>query len=411
MAELSEKLVIKWSDPLGAEWQRYLGRSWRKIQHGFAVRMSDKFFKQLLDLYQLDRCRPVVAPNVVAKDVRCEDSEPVEGPEVARFRSAVGKLLWLSHVRPDVSYIAKELARHVQKPCAIHVQMLKSVLRFLKGTRNAEYHIVRDVSVPLGVVDGWVDASWGSDFGRRSTSGGLLLGSGVQLTHWSRTQPVITTSSCESELLAVCLGAQEALLVANLFKELELSPQVNIHSDSRSALDWLNKKGVGRLKHIELRQMWVQEAVMQERLRMIFVQGADNPADLLTKVLPGPRLRRLAQQVGMSYDEVELAMLDEAEPDTELPEEGGAAHNMFWFLLVAGAWQTACWTYRVARWSWSGLAEVYYCAFPERRASCFEGLTKGKGKGKQNTTRERGTYMGEPRAFGTGPAMRPFRVA
>ena len=410
-AEISRDLLVKWSEPIEADWQRYLGKLWRRTQHGFAVRMSNKFFKQLLDLYQLDQCRPVAAPNVAAKDLRAGDSELLEGPEVVRFRSAVGKLLWLSHVRPDVSYLAKELARHVQKPCAVHVRILKSVLRFLKGTREAEYHIVRDPAVDVGCVCAWVDASWGSDFGRRSTSGGFLYASGVPLTHWARTQPVITTSSCESELLAVCAGAQEALLVANLCEEIGLTPRVVVHSDSKSALDWLHKKGVGRLKHIELRQMWIQEAVMQKRLSMEFIQGADNIADLLTKTLSGPRLRALAQRAGMSYPEAELAMLEEVELDPELSEEGGVAHGVLSVVLVAGVWQITSWSFQVLRWIRRGLCEVYYFFFPGQRVVSYA-VPFGKGKGKQvTTTTTRGTHMGEPRAFGRGPAMSPFRVA
>ena len=100
-----------------------------------------------------------MAPSVSAADLRSEDSPQLAAAEVARFRSAVGKLFWLAHIRPDVAYLAKELARHVQQPCEVHVRAVKSVLRYLAGTRAAELRIECPIGSDLAMVDVWLDAS------------------------------------------------------------------------------------------------------------------------------------------------------------------------------------------------------------------------------------------------------------
>ena len=43
--------------------------------------------------------------------------------------------------------------------------------------------------------------------------------------------------------------------------------------------------GVGRVRHIQTRFLWVQERVRQGDLRVLQVQGSSNAADLGTKIL------------------------------------------------------------------------------------------------------------------------------
>ena len=131
---------------------------------------------------------------------------------------------------------------------------VKLLLRYLAGTRRAVYYLKLQPGRRDRDQEVWVDASWGSDIGRRSTSGGILYCGGMGMTHWSRTQSVVTTSSCEAELLAISAGAQEGLLLQTLWEELGETVKLTIFTDSKAAVDWISKKGAGRLKHIQLRQ-------------------------------------------------------------------------------------------------------------------------------------------------------------
>eukprot|EP00972_Heterocapsa_arctica_P042250 6228655-Heterocapsa_arctica.AAC.1 len=53
-----------------------------------------------------------------------------------RYRALVGKLMWLSSVRPDLGYTIKELARSLQTPTAENEACLKRVLRYLISTKH-----------------------------------------------------------------------------------------------------------------------------------------------------------------------------------------------------------------------------------------------------------------------------------
>ena len=37
------------------------------------------------------------------------------------------------------------------------------------------------------------------------------------------------------------------------------------------------------MRHIEVKDLWLQEAICRSRLKVIKVKGAENPADLFTK--------------------------------------------------------------------------------------------------------------------------------
>ena len=45
----------------------------------------------------------------------------------------------------------------------------------------------------------------------------------------------------------------------------------------------MSRKGVGKLRHIEVRRVWLQDLVEQCRIMVHKVQGTINPSDLLTK--------------------------------------------------------------------------------------------------------------------------------
>ena len=125
------------------------------------------------------------------------------------------------------------------------------------------------------------------------------------MTHWSRTQSVVTTSSCEAELLAISAGAQEGLLLQKLWEELGEAVKLTIFTDSKAAVDWISKKGAGRLKHIKLRQFGVQEVVRLGRFTLQHVAGATNTADMLTKFLAGNKLRQAAALAGLDVEATE----------------------------------------------------------------------------------------------------------
>ena len=75
--------------------------------------------------------------------------------------------------------------------------------------------------------------------------------------------------------------------------------EVELLTDSKSARDLLHKVGLGRLKHVETRRLWLQQAVQEGRLSLHKVDTESNLADLLTKAMQRQRLEDLRERLGV----------------------------------------------------------------------------------------------------------------
>ena len=106
------------------------------------------------------------------------------------------------------------------------------------------------------------------------------------LKHWASTQKKITLSSGEAELGAVVRGFSEVLGIQSVASDLgvELTPEV--HADSSAAIGICRRCGIGKVRHLAVAQLWVQDLVRSKACSLHKVLGTENPADLMTKPLP-----------------------------------------------------------------------------------------------------------------------------
>ena len=74
---------------------------------------------------------------------------------------------------------------------------------------------------------------------------------------------------------------------------------IQIYSDSSAARSVARRRGIGgRPRHLQTRHLWLQSRVALGHLKMEVVAGERNPADTLTKPLPGRRIREWSEHVG-----------------------------------------------------------------------------------------------------------------
>jgi hypothetical protein len=143
------------------------------------------------------------------------------------------------------------------------------------------------------------DSDWaGCRATRKSTSGGLIQLDGVALKAWSSTQATVATSSGEAELHAAVKAASEGLGFQSLAKDLGVELAVEVVVDSSAAKSIMSCDGLGKTKHIEVKSLWVQEAVGSGRISVAWVPGDRNPADVLTKPHSFESFKLRLQSVG-----------------------------------------------------------------------------------------------------------------
>ena len=101
---------------------------------------------------------------------------------------------------------------------------------------------------------------WGGDaITRRSTSGGCIFAGRHLLQHWSRTQQVVSLSPAEAELHAFTKCSAEGLAAANMMIECYVPIPLNVLTDSSAARGIIKRNGVGKVKHLEFKCLWIQE--------------------------------------------------------------------------------------------------------------------------------------------------------
>ena len=119
----------------------------------------------------------------------------------------------------------------------------------------------------------YVDSDWASGWSRKSTSGGMMTVDGVGVKHWSRTQKARALSSGEAEYYAMVTGCAEGLGLQSLAEDLGWKTEVQLWTDSSAAKAISNRRGLGKLRHVELKWLWVQDVVKEGRVKLRTVKG------------------------------------------------------------------------------------------------------------------------------------------
>ena len=77
------------------------------------------------------------------------------------------------------------------------------------------------------------------------------------LKHCAITQPTNALSSAEAELVGILKAASMGLGFQSLAADLGLQLTLHIHSDSSAAICIARRRGLGKVRHIAVGDLWV----------------------------------------------------------------------------------------------------------------------------------------------------------
>eukprot|EP00972_Heterocapsa_arctica_P085775 12640760-Heterocapsa_arctica.AAC.1 len=60
------------------------------------------------------------------------------------------------------------------------------------------------------------------------------------------------------------------------------------------------RRGPGRMRHVDMRQLWLQDEIREQLLSVTTLPSAANPADVFTKAVPRMRLKELMEIIGVA---------------------------------------------------------------------------------------------------------------
>ena len=71
-----------------------------------------------------------------------------------------------------------------------------------------------------------------------------------------------------------------------------------LYADSSAALAIAKRKGAGKLRHINVSSLWLQDIQDREGAQYLKIEGTKNPSDLMTKYLARDKMDACMQSIG-----------------------------------------------------------------------------------------------------------------
>ena len=226
------------------------------------------------------------------------DGEPLSDPSL--YRTILGKLLYLTITRPDLSYAAHALSQFSHNPRTPHWKALIKVLRYIKLCPGQGLFISK---APTLQLQAFCDSDWANCSTTRRSVTGFCIFLGPNLISWqSKKQSVVSRSSTEAEYRALADCTCEITWLLSLLKDLRIksASPVPIYCDIQSSIALAsNPIQHARTKHIEIDCHFVREKIKNGIILPTFVSSKHQAADALTKGLSRSPFHNCISKYGM----------------------------------------------------------------------------------------------------------------
>ena len=119
---------------------------------------------------------------------------------------------------------------------------------------------------------------------------------------WSASQGAVALSSAEAEFYGMIEGATRTKGLLSLAGETGFGGLPNVvylGTDSSAAKSFVSRRGLGKMRYIEIRDLWLQKEVADGNFVVKKVWGEENPADLMTKILGMKEIRERLEGMNM----------------------------------------------------------------------------------------------------------------
>ena len=231
----------------------------------------------------------------------------------SKYRSLVGMSMYMAQERYDIQYATKTLACNLKAPTQASWTALGRLVGYLRYSKDFAFHMCKTQKGQVfmetlngveserteNVVEVYSDSDWNGGTGFKSTSSAMHVLNGLIVHSTSRSQKAISLSSTEAEWYAGSAATCDSLFLRNILQFLTGDVQcVVLHVDNSAVRNVAAKLGVGRLRHISGRMMWMQQLLRAKEIEIRQVSATYNITDLNTKGLTRERFFALLWMIG-----------------------------------------------------------------------------------------------------------------
>lgn len=238
-----------------------------------------KYALQLLEDSGFLACKPVSTPMDPRISLSSTGGEPLS--DHTQYRRIIGRLLYLTLSRPDITFAIHKLSQYVAQPRLPHLQAVHHLLRYLKG--NPGQGLLFPAS-STHQLQAFSDADWGTCLDTRRSVTGFCIFLGQSLVSWkSKKQTTVSRSSAEAEYRALASTTSEVLWLTQLLSDfsITISLPTSIYCDNQAAIHIAsNPMFHERTKHIELDCHFVRDKVQENIIKILPIRSKEQLADM-----------------------------------------------------------------------------------------------------------------------------------
>ena len=296
--ELSQWLTVKETGDI-KEATQFLGSIYTRSRRGFTEEATPTYIDSIVEAMKTPISKRAVSTPGVSMKAPDEHGRQYVGEERhRRFRQVVGKIQFLAPRRPDVLFALKEVARHLQAPREHDWDRLERIVRYLAGTKDMQLRLEADGDI--NTIYAFSDADWaGCPEERLSTGCALVFWCGGLIHSHSRTIRDVSLSSGESEFYGITAATGEALYVQEILKDIGIPTSLKILTDASTARAICVREGVGKVRHLAARLLWIQQKVQDKAIEIEKISTEDNCADIGTKNLDAYKMTKFMKAIGI----------------------------------------------------------------------------------------------------------------